>query len=373
MRTQTKLKFGILFLTVVGLLNLLHTVLTLENIITVNPMLNIPPTTINKFIFQSDKLHDIYPESSVQQTNHDDTSEHLYQDILNESRQEPMSEAPSRVRPYLCNNCFRHDFNYLIQNEEICRETSPGSVDLLMLILTAHGNTYRRNAIRSTWASISRNNTGRVRYVFLLGEVPQLDLMGAVLTEAMYHGDMLMEDFRDSYTNLTYKTIMGFQWATLYCQNAKFVFKTDDDMWINVPQLLKLTNYHWDFLQSGVLGSCGYWHTVIRDKLSKFYVSLEEYPYSYYPRYCSGSGYVTSMAVARQVVFISPHVPFLKFEDAYFGLCLNVLGTVDMASVDSFLYLADYTGDPCILKSENVTTCHSVPMSFFQMLLNAEC
>ncbi|XP_067661268.1 beta-1,3-galactosyltransferase 5-like [Haliotis asinina] len=368
MLIKAKLKHGVLFLMFVGFLNLLLVVQ--ENSLVVNLMSNIPTTTIIESIFESGTI----PESSVLQTNRNDTIENIIHDILEESMKLlPLSEAPQRVRPDTCYNCFRHDFNYIIQNTKICRETSPGSVDLLMLILTAHGNRYRRNVIRSTWASISRNNTGRVRYVFLLGKVPQLDLMARVLIEEIHHGVMLMEDFRDSYHNLTYKTIMGFQWATLYCQNAKFVFKTDDDMWINVPHLLKLTNYHREFLQSGVLGLCGFSQTVIRDTFSKFYVSPEEYPHSYYPQYCSGSGYVTSMAVARQVVYISPHVLFLKFEDAYLGLCINVLGTINMTSDDSFLYLADYTDDPCILKSENVTTCHTVPFSFLHALMNAEC
>ncbi|XP_071088703.1 beta-1,3-galactosyltransferase 5-like [Haliotis cracherodii] len=292
--------------------------------------------------------------------------------ITEESNKEPTSVSGSQVRPFRCNSCFRHDFMYLIQNKDICGETNNDSVDLLILILTSHNNVYRRNGIRATWASISRNNTGHVRYVFLLGEVLRDQLMEHVKLEAMRHKDMLMEDFRDSYTNLTYKTIMGLKWASLFCDSAKYVLKTDDDMWINVPEMIRLVKRHEIFLQSGVIGSCGHGQ-VIRDKRSKGFISFNDFPEPYFPDYCSGSGYVTSMAVAKQVYDISRHVPFLKFEDAYFGLCIDALGTVNLRYQRGFFYTRDYRKDLCILKSKYVFTCHDVPLPLIKKVMQAEC
>ena len=48
-----------------------------------------------------------------------------------------------------------------------------------------------------------------------------------------------MENFIDSYGNLTLKTMMGLKWASRYCWRAKFVYKVDDDMFVNVENLLK--------------------------------------------------------------------------------------------------------------------------------------
>ncbi|XP_067660437.1 beta-1,3-galactosyltransferase 5-like [Haliotis asinina] len=282
------------------------------------------------------------------------------------------SSICGHIWPNTCTNCFRHDFMYLIQNEDICNETNKDAVDLIILILTRHTGIYNRNVIRSTWASVSRNNTGNVRYVFLLGKDPRHELMENVKLEALYYKDILMEDFRDSYSNLTYKTIMGLKWASSFCDNAKFVMKTDDDMWVNVPQILRLVNRNRLFLQSGVAGKClrGKPH---RRKESKWYITFNEYPLPLYPQYLLGSGYVTSMAVTKQVHNISRNVPFVKFEDVYFGMCVKALGKVDFMCKRAFHYTGEFRKNPCILKSEDVLSCHGVPLPLMQEVIKEEC
>ena len=42
---------------------------------------------------------------------------------------------------------------------------------------------------------------------------------------------------QDTYTNLTLKTVMGLKWGAIFCPQAKYVMKTDDDIFINVPLL----------------------------------------------------------------------------------------------------------------------------------------
>ncbi len=43
---------------------------------------------------------------------------------------------------------------------------------------------------------------------------------------------------QDTYHNLTLKTVMGLKWASIFCPQAKFVLKTDDDIYVNLPLLL---------------------------------------------------------------------------------------------------------------------------------------
>ena len=43
--------------------------------------------------------------------------------------------------------------------------------------------------------------------------------------------------FQDSYHNLTLKTVMGLKWMSIFCPHAKFILKTDDDIYVNVPLL----------------------------------------------------------------------------------------------------------------------------------------
>ena len=43
--------------------------------------------------------------------------------------------------------------------------------------------------------------------------------------ETTLHGDIVQEDFTDSYRNLTYKAIMAMKWVSTYCKHATFVLK----------------------------------------------------------------------------------------------------------------------------------------------------
>ena len=43
--------------------------------------------------------------------------------------------------------------------------------------------------------------------------------------------------FQDIYYNLTLKTVMGLKWTSIYCNQAKYIMKTDDDIFVNVPLL----------------------------------------------------------------------------------------------------------------------------------------
>ena len=45
--------------------------------------------------------------------------------------------------------------------------------------------------------------------------------------------------FQDSYHNLTLKTVMGLKWVKDHCSQARFVMKTDDDIFVNLPKLHK--------------------------------------------------------------------------------------------------------------------------------------
>ena len=68
--------------------------------------------------------------------------------------------------------------------------------------------------------------------------------------ESIKYKDIIMENFIDSYGNLTLKTMMGLKWASRYCGRAKFVYKVDDDMFVNVQNLLKyLQQYQVGFLR----------------------------------------------------------------------------------------------------------------------------
>ena len=178
-----------------------------------------------------------------------------------------------------CNSCFNHDFKYLINNPDICKLTSGQTeIELLIIILTVHSNTLARNALRETWLTFSRNNSANVRYAFLLGENQNTELQEILSKENEQFGDIVQENFVDAYSNLTYKTIMGYKWAASYCSVAKAVLKTDDDMYINVPNVLHIVRKDYILLQTNVFGACSQVAYPIRDASSKWFASVQSYP-----------------------------------------------------------------------------------------------
>nr|KAG5705852.1 hypothetical protein BaRGS_030742 [Batillaria attramentaria] len=182
-----------------------------------------------------------------------------------------------------------------------------------MLVLTTHQAVISREAIRDTWASVTKNNTANVRHV---GRSSVEHFMRSVEKEHALYGDIVMHDFADSYSNLTLKTMSGLRWAVKHCGHSRFFLKTDDDMWVNVPALLNTVNKEQATLQTALGGSCRVTGTKPhRNVKSKWYASYNAYPQPTYPGFCSGTGYVSSLNLARHVISVSPDVPFFHLED----------------------------------------------------------
>ena len=89
----------------------------------------------------------------------------------------------------------------------------------------------------------------------------------SVTTEAEDNNDIVLEDFHDTYLNLTLKTTFLLKWVTSRCSNAKFVFKVDDDVFVNPEKL-------WSTLESSHLFSV---MVNIPDKNNKMVASNIDY------------------------------------------------------------------------------------------------
>ena len=51
------------------------------------------------------------------------------------------------------------------------------------------------------------------------------------MSEAEEHNDLVVEDFQESYLNLTVKTTYLLKWLdSSNCARARFIFKVDDDV-----------------------------------------------------------------------------------------------------------------------------------------------
>ncbi|OCT90419.1 hypothetical protein XELAEV_18019033mg, partial [Xenopus laevis] len=185
-----------------------------------------------------------------------------------------------------------------------------------------------RLTIRETWGNESNYRDVAVVTVVLIG-VPLFNVESnqKLLAEEMKsYGDIVQQDFMDTYYNLTLKTLMGMEWISKYCPGASYVMKIDSDMFLNVdylvhhllqPGLPVRQNYITGF----IIADTG----PIRDKEYKCYVPKEVYPNDTYPPYPAGPGYVFSADMAKKIYDVAQTIRVVPIEDAFVGICLYEL------------------------------------------------
>ena len=131
-----------------------------------------------------------------------------------------------------------HDFKYILNpGHQICSVDNSGNVYLLIYVHTAPDNYKRRLSIRETWAK--RSMFRDIRIVFMMGKTESKKTTELILLENGIYGDLVQEDFIDSYRNLTYKGIMAMKWISEYCPKAKYILKVDDDIITNTFTILR--------------------------------------------------------------------------------------------------------------------------------------
>ncbi|KAL4235158.1 hypothetical protein ACF0H5_006796 [Mactra antiquata] len=257
-------------------------------------------------------------------------------------------------RPYICDNCFQTYFTF--QGANICNKFSKSDqVDIIILITSAHAHVLQRMALRTTWLTRTKQNTAKVRYLFILGHNEKY--MKQIAKENEKFQDIITANFTDSYENLTLKTIAGFKWIKQRCPQAQVVMKTDDDMFVNVEALIYFSAKYSKYLSDHLFGAC--WvRKPIRSPKSKYFVSNLTYPNETYPKTCSGTAYVTSSKVIGKILDISSNVPFFHLEDVYVAFCLHQLG-ISSRRHQGFLSgsLRKHTS-PCVYRAKTVISAH---------------
>lgn len=228
------------------------------------------------------------------------------------------------------------NFRYLLDHPDKC---SGKDVLLLLFVKTSPENIERRKAIRSTWGNETyiQNALGvTAKVVFALG-APQTRkgahmwgrvLQGQLIKEDRLHGDLIQQDFLDSFHNLTLKLILQFHWMHSRCAHARFLMTADDDIFVHMPNLV---SYLQDMSARGVtdfwIGKVNRGAPPIRSKDNKYYVPFEMYQWMSYPDYTSGAGYVVSRDVAEKIYHATLTMnASLYIDDVFMGICANAMG-----------------------------------------------
>lgn len=233
-----------------------------------------------------------------------------------------------------------HDFKYLTNpGPSVCGQAGP--VSLLVLVTSGLQHGERRRAIRETWGSRQEQRQHGMRLVFLLGtsDPPPLGLETSLTAEAARHGDIVREDFLDSYQNLTLKTLAGIKWASEYCGTVRFVLKTDDDMYVNIGGLLDYLTAEFSASEKLITGC-------VKNDPAGPHQPLPAggpaggpgLPFrSVHPLFMAGAGYVLSGDLLRPLYTASLNIRLVKVEDAFLtGYCARRVGGVRKVHQERF-------------------------------------
>ncbi|XP_073950467.1 beta-1,3-galactosyltransferase 5-like [Choristoneura fumiferana] len=191
-----------------------------------------------------------------------------------------------------------------------------------------------------------------VTRIFLLAKIPPHEKyinQNAIEDESRAFGDILQGSFIEDYRNLTFKHLMGLQWASTNCSEAFYILKVDDDTVFNLERtykLLKSLRLKGDFFMGYMLNNT----KPIRKHLNKWYVTWEEYPRNDYPPYLSGWYYITTPNAARRVTNEAIYHPYFWIDDLLITGLLTEALNIKLVQVPKGFWLEYYELLECCLR-----------------------
>lgn len=295
---------------------------------------------------------------------------------------------------------FNHRF--IIENPNKCANENSGEIEeirLLILIKSAIPNRKQRDMIRRTWADQNRFSDVKVRSMFSLGSCDRVsdadrakldmknsgkacqDLMDE---ENQLNNDLIQIDFVDNYYNNTIKTLNGIKWIVKNCPRAQFVLLIDDDYYLSVKNLLRhisWLNYDNEEKQR-IAGKSDYEKSLIshakprfdpytedlysgwvfnssvpcRYRFSKWFVNLDEYPFSRWPPYVTAGFVLLSNRSLKSIYFASLYTKVFRFDDIYLSILARKSNIRPLHLGDVHFYKRAYGSDGA--EYENIIGSH---------------
>jgi hypothetical protein len=95
----------------------------------------------------------------------------------------------------------------------------------------------------------------------------------------------------ENYPFVAHKELASLFWTRLYCPLARFVFRADDDILLDVFLLLNYLQYHVDLEHKDGLYGWFRFNNVVH-RADKWAVTKLEYKSAIYPPYTFGVGYL---------------------------------------------------------------------------------
>ena len=209
---------------------------------------------------------------------------------------------------------------YLINNDICDNKTS-----IFVYIQTAAHHFAERSLLRQTWCNSSLFMGMKVG--FFVGRTTN-DIQQGLLEENSLHHDIIQGDFRDAYTNLTYKVVVALNWINSNCRQAQWLIKADDDVIMDTfaffQHVLPLYGHH----NRTLIGLCKDSYPLSVERLDAFCTTKTCVPFDYFPGkkcyqpYCAGPLTFVTMDLIADLYKATFKVHYFWIEDVYFSRML---------------------------------------------------
>ncbi|XP_069803595.1 UDP-GlcNAc:betaGal beta-1,3-N-acetylglucosaminyltransferase 7-like [Dendropsophus ebraccatus] len=241
-------------------------------------------------------------------------------------RQPWFRSVDARFHQFILHRHCRY-FPLLLNHPEKCQ----GDVHLLIVVKSIIEQHDRREAVRRTWGKEKEVDGKKIKTLFLLGTTSigkdHRNLQRLIEQENQIYGDILQWDFMDTFFNLTLKEVNFLKWFHIYCPNVEFIFKGDDDIFVNTENILDFLAFKKEdsLLPSLFVGDIISRAGPIRNKQSKYYIPKELFDKPY-PVYAGGGGFLMASALARKLFEASEKIQLFPIDDVFLGMCLKAIG-----------------------------------------------
>ncbi|XP_059150057.1 beta-1,3-galactosyltransferase 1-like [Physella acuta] len=179
---------------------------------------------------------------------------------------------------------------------------------------------------------------------FFLGQPPNnsdSQLQARIDNEARVFGDIVQESFEDVYHNIRLKAVAMLKWASTFCQQAKYVIRTDDDVDVIFPKLVDALERQSATHEHFILGRTNVNRIPIRSRNvanGKYYVSYDEYPEKTYPPFAFGGLLGYPLSTVKLLYLAALRLRPVWLDDVFItGICAHKLN-INLLSDPSFTF-----------------------------------
>lgn len=184
---------------------------------------------------------------------------------------------------------------------------------MIVFVISAVGNFKEREAIRETWGGFAVEKGAIV--LFLVGDTLNRTVQEKILEEDEKYLDIIQGEYIDSYYNLTLKTMSMMKWVSDNCEKIKFVFKVDDDVFVNMKAIVDFSELR--YFKSAIIGNIARKWAPHRNPVNKWYIPKSIYKEMRYPNFATGTSYLFTGDAAKPLYETSIKMTPWYLEDVF--------------------------------------------------------